>query len=56
MVEACIVPVGNTDCDGIIDVCDSGELSVGFEEVLLLLNVIAEVGFIATSVTGMVLV
>ena len=56
MGEVCIVPVGIEDCEGITDVCDTVGLSVGFVEVLLVLNEIAEVGFVETTLTVTVLV
>ena len=56
MVEECMVPVGIEDCEGLIDVCDTVGLSVGFEDALLVANEIAEVGFVATPVTVTVLV
>ena len=55
MVEECMVPVGIEDCEGLIDVCDTVGLSVGFEDVLVVLNEVAEVGFVATPVTVTVL-
>ena len=56
MVEECMIPVGIEDCEGIIDVCDTAGLSVGFEDVLLVLNEIAEVGFETALVTLTLLV
>ena len=55
MVEVCIVPVGIEESEVIIDVCDTVGLSVGFVEVLLVLNEI-EVGLVATPETVTVLV
>ena len=43
MVDACMVPVGIEDCEGLIDVCDSVELSVGFTDDLVVLNEVPEV-------------
>ena len=51
MVEECMVPVGIEDCEGLIDVCDTVGLSVGFEAVLIVLNEVAEVGFVERPVT-----
>ena len=51
MVEECMVPVGIEDCEGLIDVCDTVGLSVGFEDVLVVLNEVEEVGFVATLVS-----
>ena len=50
-----MLPVGIKDCEGRIDVVDTAELSVGFEDVLVVLNEVAEVGFVAKTVTVTVL-
>ena len=47
MLAVCI-----EDCEGLMDVCDTVELSVGFGDVLVALT---EVGFVATPVTVTVL-
>ena len=51
MLPVCV----EEDCEGPIDVCGTVEPSVGFEDVLLVLNEVAEVGFVSMPVTVPVL-
>ena len=50
-----MLPVDIEDCEGPVDVCDTVELSVWLEDVSVVLNEVAEVGFVAKTVTVTVL-
>ena len=50
-----MLAVCTEDCEGLMDVWDTVALSIGFKDVLVVLNEVSEAGYVATPVTVTVL-